>query len=96
MTRTQLLLIQLAEECNEVAQRVSKALRFGLDEIQPGQVLSNTERVEEEIVDLMAVFELLMVDGVVSSVNFNKFPAKQRKVEKYLQYSQECGILEVQ
>jgi hypothetical protein len=59
MTREQHLLIKLSEECAEVAHRVSKALRFGLDEIQPGQDLDNGERLWQEIHDLIAVIEML-------------------------------------
>jgi hypothetical protein len=39
MTREQHLLTILAEECGEVVQRASKAIRFGLDESQPGQLM---------------------------------------------------------
>jgi hypothetical protein len=37
MTRQEMLLTIVAEECNETPQRVSKAIRFGLDEIEAGQ-----------------------------------------------------------
>lgn len=47
MKRHEHLLSILAEECCEVGQRVSKALRFGLDEVQPGQDLSNAERIKQ-------------------------------------------------
>lgn len=39
------LLSCLAEECAEVGQCVSKALRFGLQDAQPGQPLTNLERM---------------------------------------------------
>ena len=37
MTESENLLIILMEECDELSQRVSKALRFTLDEKQIGQ-----------------------------------------------------------
>jgi hypothetical protein len=46
MTREQHLLTILAEECGEVVQRASKAIRFGLDESQPGQLDDNKKRLE--------------------------------------------------
>lgn len=55
MNRTEYLLCCLAEECTEVGQRVSKALRFGLREVQPMQPLNNAERIREEMRDLLAV-----------------------------------------
>ena len=45
MTREEHLLTIVAEECNEVAQRATKALRFSLEEIEPGQEFSNRERL---------------------------------------------------
>lgn len=96
MTRTEHLLSILAEECNEVAQRVSKAMRFGLSEIQPGQEKSNAERIKEEMVDLIAVWGMLCVSGCtepIAPMDEPKIIAKQKKVEKFLEYSVECGTL---
>jgi hypothetical protein len=61
MTKTENLLTILAEECAETAQRVSKAIRFTLDEIQPNQEedLTNAERIVYEFNDIVAVMEVL-------------------------------------
>ena len=59
MDHTQYLLVCLAEECAEVSHRAMKALRFGLDEIQPGQTLTNRERLVEELHDLISVAAIL-------------------------------------
>lgn len=102
MTRTEHLLVIVAEECNEVAQRVTKALRFGLAEIEPGQELTNAQRIMQEVNDFIAVYQMLA--GPVASPTSPLFigspddfmaeiVAKQQKVEKYLAYSQECGTL---
>jgi hypothetical protein len=53
------LIICLAEECAEVAQRCSKMLRFGKDNVQEGQFLTNAERLIYEYNDLRAVVEML-------------------------------------
>jgi len=71
MTRSEHLLVILAEECNEVAQRVSKALRFGLEEIQPGQGKTNAERISDELDDLMAVLEMLCDEGCLDGSPFD-------------------------
>lgn len=95
MTRTGLLLEQLSEEASEVIQRVSKIQRFGLHEIQPGQDLTNAQRLEYELNDLYAVADLLSKenDVISQSVDEDAITAKQKKVEKYLDYSRELGIL---
>jgi hypothetical protein len=97
MTETQLLLTCLAEECAEVAQRASKAIRFGLTEVQPGQNGTNAERLVGEYYDLHAVFELLRERGAVSTphhVAAEAIKAKRAKIAKYLAYSRQCGTVE--
>lgn len=80
------LLTILAEECCEVGQRVSKALRFGIDEIQPGQDLTNAERIMQEVGDLLAVLGMLEVNGVVDEKTIERFcELKMPKLLKYLQ-----------
>lgn len=89
MTRTEHLLWILAEECAEVAQRASKAARFGLDEVQPGQELSNLQRLIYELNDIAAVADMLTPDWM-DEIAIEK---KRDKVEIFLNYSQECGTL---
>lgn len=72
-----------AEECNEVAQRLTKALRFGLEEVQLGQSLTNRERIRQEYSDLAAVLEMIGI-GVPLGRDMD---AKQQKVKTYLAYS---------
>lgn len=91
MTEEEHLLCCLAEECAEVAQRVSKALRFGLDEIQPGQPLNNAERIVGEFVDLLAVMDELTERQILDAGDMNTrmaaHEAKRAKVRRYLEYS---------
>jgi NTP pyrophosphatase (non-canonical NTP hydrolase) len=95
MTRKEHLLIILSEECNEIAQRISKALRFGLSEIQPGQKLTNEERIRLEFADLLAVVEMLQYDeGVLDKLVLrSEMDSKKEKVNRFLEYSRECGTL---
>ena len=99
LTEEQYLLICLQEECNEVAHRISKALRFGLDEVQEGQDLSNRERIQEELYDFSAVVEQLTNMGTFNIISEEeldeKTMAKIAKLEKYMRLSRELGLLEV-
>jgi hypothetical protein len=94
MTRKEHLLLILAEECSEVAHRVSKALRFGVSEIEPGQELTNGCRIAMECDDLIGVLEMLHSEHVVPGVSNARQLEKRAKVEKYLAYSDECGTLD--
>jgi hypothetical protein len=100
MTETQYLLGCLGEECAEVAQRASKASRFGLLETQPGQPLTNEDRILGELHDLIAVAGMLGLvpqppPGVDMRLNVPAFvwQAKVEKVRKYMGLSRELGQL---
>lgn len=89
MTRTEHLLTILAEECAEVAQRASKAARFGMSEVQPGQGDDNKRRLEKELADLLGVAELLEL-----GLDTSEIVAKKKKVKKYMDYARKMGTLE--
>lgn len=84
------------EECAEVAQRASKALRFGLDEVQQGKDLSNEQLIVEELRDLEVTRLMLEEDGLdfrwLSDVGFSQ--AKRSKILRWMEYSRERGKLE--
>jgi hypothetical protein len=95
MTRTEHLLTILAEECGETAQRATKALRFGLNEVQPGQELNNAERIVYEFNDILSIMNMLVEEGKLPRVeDKGMMGLKKDKVEKYLIYSKEQGLLE--
>ena len=94
MNRKEHLLIIAMEECTEVGQRLSKALRFSLEEVQPGQELTNAERIEYEFNDLLAVIDMLRKEGhLTNTINPDMILAKKEKIEKYLLHSEENGTL---
>lgn len=95
MNREEHLLTCLAEECAEVGQRVSKALRFGLDEVQPGQPLRNSDRILEELRDLFAVAEILASEGVIGWCMPDRMDvhAKLAKIERFMSISRRQGVL---
>lgn len=96
MNRLEHLLIIVAEECAEVAQRCTKALRFGLIEVQPGQPLSNAERISQEYGDLVAALMLLHREcpGILPQITDEALEAKRQKIEQYLRYSAVMGCLQ--
>lgn len=94
MNRSEHLLSCIAEECAEVAQRISKALRFGLGEIQPGQLLTNAERISEELCDLNAVVWMAVNEGLIPSFSDYGIALKREKVEKFMAYAKQQGALQ--
>jgi hypothetical protein len=92
MNRIEHLLVIFAEECSEVAQETSKALRFGVNE-QRDLPTSNLERIEKEFSQLLAMREMLFTEGIIINVDIEVMDRKKSKVEEYLLYSKECGTL---
>jgi hypothetical protein len=94
MTRHEQLLTILSEECIETAQRVSKAIRFGLTEVQEGQPLSNAQRIVYEFNDIVAMMDMLHDEGLVEDIIDQVAIAKKKaKVEKYMEYSLKLGTV---
>lgn len=105
MTRTDHLLTTFSEElgevtlailatkCGEAAQRTSKALRFGLSEVQPGQFFTNAERIAHEMADVLGVYSMLVREGILPEVEEARVRRKVKKVEEYLGLSDQQGRL---
>lgn len=83
---TRELLEILAEEAAEVIQRTTKILRFGLPETQPGQPLTNAQRLAREVGDFWEVLDRLVTLGVLDETDIAAGSAhKARQLDKYLQ-----------
>jgi len=94
MNRLEHLLTGVTEECSEVSQRVSKALRFGMQEIEPDWTLNNSQRIVQEYADLIGMMELLEEGGYISLKDLRPMiAAKKAKFEHYLKYSKSMGTL---
>lgn len=89
MNETQYLLVVLAEEAAEIVQRATKALRFGIHEVQPGQDEDNLRRLEREVADLEATAQRLRL-----TIRDEDKAAKLEKLDRYMAYSREIGLLD--
>lgn len=101
MTRQDHLLTIAAEECMETAQRITKALRFGVDEVQPGQDMNNAKRIMQEFCDLVAMLRMVADHNETFSGEYTNveqsdrwIEEKESKVERFLEYSAQQGRLE--
>ena len=85
------------EECAEVSQRASKALRFGLTDPagkEPDQPYTNKDRLLMEINDLYAVIDMIFPDKEGPYLSPMLIQDKKEKVEKYLKLSKKLGLLD--
>jgi NTP pyrophosphatase (non-canonical NTP hydrolase) len=74
------------EECAEVIQAISKIRRFGIDNSKPGTEYSNRAHLEEELGDVLAMIDILMINNIVSWANLHR--AKRAKIEKLKKWSE--------
>lgn len=93
MNLREYLLTQLISECAEVIHRATKAQHFGLTEIQEGQALNNQERLDQEFIDLIATYQLLVYFGYLK-INLkelksiqSQIDAKILKIVKYMEHA---------
>lgn len=93
MHEEQYLLACLAEECAEVAQRCTKALRFGIGEVQPGHEKDNYARLWGELQDLQAVAEMLSEHVGRGNTVREEIEAKKVRVREFMRYSRDLGTL---
>ena len=104
MNRQEHLMTVAMEECAEVAQRIAKAARFGMEQVQEDaddqpqenpERLTNRERILREYYDLRAVLGMLGIDAWDMSDRARQCErAKVAKVERYLGRSARCGTLD--
>ena len=95
MNLEQFYLLKLAEECSEVAQRALKQMQFGKNEIQKDQALTNSMRLRAELNDLLSVIKILEeMSEIPHAYDLDEYITKKRaKLEKYLEYSRDLGLV---
>lgn len=96
MNKEQFFLTKIAEECTEIAKVALKAQQFGLDNVKEGQLLTNRERLIEELNDLFVILSMMDANDllVLSYYTDNEVEQKQNKVIKYLNKSIELGLID--
>jgi hypothetical protein len=71
---------------SSVIKRATKTIRFGADEVQPGQESSNKERLSTEVGDLLAVLDFATAAGLIDPALVERQrAAKPKKLRKFLQ-----------
>ncbi|HUQ67177.1 MAG TPA: hypothetical protein VM101_13530 [Flavitalea sp.] len=97
MTTKEHLLTIVSEECGEIAHAVSKALRFGMRDKEPGQMKDNAERIMEEFYDLLATVEKCQQENILPNWSEDRIKfakgGKQIRIGKFLEYSKNAGTL---
>jgi NTP pyrophosphatase (non-canonical NTP hydrolase) len=80
-------LLLLAEECQEVSQCVTKALRFGLTDCDPDleNSLPKYQLLEQELGDLLAIIDILKFNNIGISTSGIE-AAKQKKFKRLAGY----------
>ena len=85
------------EECAEIQKSAAKALRFGLDDHASNSESTNAEDISMEIIDLLAVAEMLKDKGIIPNIGPQEsevlITRKKDKVEKYMSYAEGRGTL---
>lgn len=75
-------LLIMQEECGEVAQVISKAFRFGLDESWINK--TNRQRLEQEIGDVLCMIDLLDEFKIIDHARVREARiAKRFKLEQW-------------
>jgi len=98
MNEQQFLFTMAAEEAVEVAHRAHKAVRFTASEIQPGQHLTNADRLVVEYIELTAIMKMLEAKGHLQlppdSVVDKIMVDKEARVEQFAKLSRMLGQIE--
>ncbi|MBP1040820.1 hypothetical protein I6N95_07370 [Vagococcus sp. BWB3-3] len=93
------LTVVAMEECAEIQQVLSKALRFGFDDCHPKTPnQSNEEEILTEYYQLTAMIEEMQKHSLIQEFSPEKIAeikvSKIEKVYHYMTYSKEKGLLE--
>ena len=98
MTREENLIVVAAEECNELAKELMKAMRFGPDGCHPDEPdITNSERILIEYTQLRAVMDMLIINRAIKPIpkewENQIYRDKVSTVEHWEQYSKEIGTV---
>jgi hypothetical protein len=81
------ILTIMVEECAEVAQRATKVLRFGLDEVQRGQPFDNKYRLALEVGDFICVMEKMIATEMLCETEIEiGMKSKEKQLARWMQH----------
>jgi len=94
------LLTVLGEECLEIAKECSKAVRFGLDDVNPSDPdgPDNQDRIVSELNDLLGVVAMPVERKLIPEGWYNQEAQnmKRQKVERFMSYAASKGELNME
>lgn len=61
-------LARLSEECHEVGQAACKAIRFGLYNTDPRTGITNIEKMQEEMEDLIHAWDVILTEVLENTI----------------------------
>lgn len=81
------LLVKLAEEASEISKAVCQILLHGLESTEPGCALTNQEKLQNELGDLVFFLNLAMDYKLVNRKEIDKAAVRRSKrVNHYLHH----------
>lgn len=85
---------ELATECLAMQKRIKKVQRFSADEVEPGSLLNNAERVNEEFNDLLGAVSNLRAKGFPIVYSAVAICDKLNEIGKFEQHSRDNGTIQ--
>lgn len=97
MDYKELLLVIMQKEAIGVANQISRCLKFGPNEVQPGKILPNCERVQEKLISLEVVYKMAMDQAIFPEILTGHLAMakkqKEKDIDRMIAYSEECGVI---
>lgn len=99
MTKNENLLVTAMEECAELQQAISKALRFSTENTYPTNVdeSTNAQNIITEYYQLIAVMNMIFDSDIITDISEEEkqeiISRKKRKVKLYQSRSRKIGTI---
>lgn len=92
LNKTDMLLCILNEECAELSKETMKAMRFGLDDVEPGVGKTNRLKIRQEAHDVIAVLQFLREE--IGEYDQALIDEKKNKIRRMFEYSRKKGRMD--
>lgn len=99
MTRGEYLMVVAAEECAEIQENISKAIRFGVDNHHPDKPdTTNSYQILKEFNQLKAVIDMLIIGRHIPGISDEEakgiYRDKVEAVKDWHMYSKRIGTVD--